>query len=102
MDYRRQGNFSASVWDIPGPWILPPTRTQCLAKVPHKDYIVPYPHINYTEGLPLFKNNSMFDGERVPFSTSTRPGTESWIRFLLRSHRPQPRGTSPDSRLFLR
>ena len=102
VDHRRQGKFSASVWDVPGPWVSPPTRTQCLAKVPHKDYIVPYPHVNYTNGFPLFKNNSMFDGERVPFSTGTRPGAESWIRFLLRSHRPQPFGTSPDSRLFLR
>lgn len=36
---------------------------QCLAKVPHKEYVVPYPnHVNYTLDVPLDKNSSMFDG----------------------------------------
>jgi len=38
-------------------------RPKCLAKVPHKEYVVPYPnHVNYTVDVPLLKNSSMFDG----------------------------------------
>lgn len=82
--------------------VSPLTQTQCLAKVPHKDYIVPYPHVNFTVEVSLLKNNSMFDGERFPFSTGTRHDTELSIRFLLRPHRPQPGGKFFHPRLVLR
>jgi len=40
-------------------WI---SAVKCLAKVPHKEYVVPYPnHVNYTFEFSLDKNSSMFD-----------------------------------------
>jgi len=62
--------------------------TQCLAKVPHKEYVVPYPnYVNHTVDVPLDKNSSMFDGAyarplRVPFGTRTMLKSYSDFNFI--------------------
>ena len=81
-----------SIGETPTPVLEIPRRSdislgdQCLAKVPHKEYVVPYPnHVNYAVDVPLDKSSSMFDGASSCFSRHSRL-TQVQFRFYFCSY----------------